>query len=123
MATLRNTWLPATNLNATLTSSDPSVQITDNAGAFGVLSSGQSASNTANPFGVTLAGNTPYSRNLAFTLNLSGAGGYTASVPLVVQVRSSIQEVEGRISVATSRGRRTKSTSLPTTFASWQVRR
>ncbi len=31
VATLRNTWLPATNLNATLTSSDPSVQITDDA--------------------------------------------------------------------------------------------
>ncbi len=46
---------------------------------------------------MTLAGNTPYSRNLAFTLNLSGAGGYTASVPLVVQVRSSIQNVQGTI--------------------------
>ncbi len=39
---------------------------------------------------MTLAGNTPYSRNLAFTLNLTGSGGFAASVPLVVQVRSSV---------------------------------
>ncbi len=90
VATLRNTWLPASDLNATLTSADPYVQITDAAGSFGALPSGQSASNSGNPFGVTLAGNTPYSRNLAFTLNLSGSGGFAASVPLVVQVRSSI---------------------------------
>ncbi len=98
VVTLRNTWLPASNLNATLTSADPYVSITDAAGAFGALPSGQTGSNAGDPFAVTLAGNTPYSRNLAFTLNLSGSGGFAASVPLVVQVRSSIQNVQGTIS-------------------------
>lgn len=98
VVTLKNTWLPASNLNATLTSADPYVSIPDAAGAFGSLPSGQTGSNSADPFGVTLAGNTPYSRNLAFTLNLTGSGGFAASVPLAVQVRSSIQNVQGTIS-------------------------
>lgn len=90
VVTLENTWLPASNLVATLSSSDPYVQIADASGAYGSLPGGQSASNAADPFSITLAGNTPYNRTLAFTLNLSGSGGYATSIPLNIQVRSSV---------------------------------
>ena len=88
--TLRNLWMPAQNLQATLTSSDPYVTISDAAGAFGSIDSGKVGSNSADPFGVTVANNAPYNHPLALTLSLSG-DGYSFSLPFTLSVRSGVE--------------------------------
>ena len=88
---LQNQWLPAQNLWGTLSSSDPNVSITDAAGAFGDIAPGQSSSNAADPFAVSVSAGAPYNAQLSFTLNLSGDGGYSLAVPFNIQVRSSVE--------------------------------
>ncbi len=88
--TLRNLWMPTFNLQATLTSSDPYVTISDAAGALGSIDSGKLGSNSADPFGVTVANNAPYNHPLALTLSLSG-DGYSFSLPFTLSVRSAVE--------------------------------
>lgn len=94
---LRNLWLPAQGLQGVLSSSDPYVSITDNAGSFGDIAPGQLGGNSGDPFGVTIAGSAPYNRVLAFSLTLSGAGGYSLVVPFNVQVRSAVETLGNTI--------------------------
>jgi len=94
---VRNLWLPGQSLQGTLSSSDAYVSITDNAGAFGDIAPGQVGSNSGDPFGVTVAGSAPYNHALQFTLNLSGAGGYSLVVPFSIRVRSAIETLGNTI--------------------------
>jgi subtilisin family serine protease len=94
---VRNLWLLGQNLQGTLTSSDPYVTITAAEGAFGDIAPGQLGSNSGAPFGVTVAAGAPYNHPLQFTLNLSGAGGYSLAVPFAVQVRSSVETLGNTI--------------------------
>ncbi len=95
---LRNLWLLADDLQGTLTSSDPYVaSIGDASGAFGDIAPGQVGSNSGDPFGVTVAAGAPYNQQLQFTLNLSGAGGYSLAVPFTVQVRSGVETLGNTI--------------------------
>lgn len=91
MLTLRNLWMPAQNLQATLTSTDPYVTISDAVSAFGSIDSGKLGSNSAEPFGITIAINTPYNHPLALTLLLTGDNGYTHSLPFTLPVRSAVE--------------------------------
>lgn len=94
---VRNLWLPGQSLQGTLASSDPYGSITDNAGAFGDIAPGQLGSNSGDPFVVTVAGSAPYNHALQFTLNLSGAGGYSLAVPFSIQVRSAVETLGNTI--------------------------
>ncbi|HRA66224.1 MAG TPA: S8 family serine peptidase, partial [Caldilinea sp.] len=95
--TVRNLWLPGQSLQGTLASSDAYVSITDSAGAFGDIAPGQVGGNSGDAFGVTVAAGAPYNHALQFTLNLSGAGGYSLAVPFSVQVRSAIETLGNTI--------------------------
>lgn len=91
--TLYNVWLPARGVAATLSDSDPYVSVSDSSGSFGDLNTGQSAANGGDPFAITLQSNTPYNREILFTLSLSGDGGYELTIPFSLIVRSGIEEI------------------------------
>ncbi len=89
--TLRNTWKPAQSLTGTVSESDGFVTVTDASGAFGNIDPGQTGSNATDTFGISLANNTPYNHPILFTLNLSGANGYSLSLPFTLTVRSGLE--------------------------------
>jgi subtilisin family serine protease len=95
--TLLNTWRPAHNVNGLLTTSDPYTTIPDPNGAFGNINTGQYAANGGDIFRVSLASNTPYSRNIYFSLRLTGDDGYLLDIPLSLQVRSGTENVSGTL--------------------------
>ncbi|MFM7172644.1 MAG: S8 family serine peptidase, partial [Caldilinea sp.] len=99
---VRNLWLSGQNLQGMLTSSDPYVTLTDTSGAFGDIAPGQLGSNSGDPFGVTISDSAPYNYVFSFTLNLSGAGGYSLAVPFTAQVRSAVETLGNTIYSANS---------------------
>ena len=93
--TLQNEWLPARNVIATLSESDAYASITDAGGVFGDLNTGQSASNSSDPFRITLLSNTPYNHPIPFKVQLSASDGYSLNLDFTLSVRSGIEQVPG----------------------------
>jgi subtilisin family serine protease len=89
--TLRNIWMPGQSLVGSVTTTDPYVTIGDPQGVFGDMGPGETTQNSSDPFGVTLQPNTPYNRLLPLTLTLTGANGYTTTVPFMLQVRTAVE--------------------------------
>ena len=67
----------ATNVAATLSTTDSYITINDNSGTYGDILSGSTADNTADPYNVTAAPGTPNGHVVEFYLNISADGGYT----------------------------------------------
>jgi len=91
--TLNNTWQPARSLSGILSTADSFISISDPNGSFGNLNTGQSGSNSGDPFAITLQSSTPYNHPIHFTLNLSGDDGYALSLSFTLNVRSGIEEI------------------------------
>lgn len=93
--TLENSWLPARALTGILSESDAYVTVSDASGAFGDINTGQSGANSADPFRISLAANTPYNHPISFHLQLSGTDGYTFSLDFTLTVRSGVENIPG----------------------------
>lgn len=75
--TLSNLGEDALNVAATLSSTHPSVTITDNLGSFGTIVNGGSGTNGTNVFVAEIALDTPLETTIDFTLNVTADSGYT----------------------------------------------
>jgi subtilisin family serine protease len=95
VVTLQNAWGPASALAGTLSTSDPYATVEDGAGGFGNAGAGGTVANAADPFQVKLAADTPYAREILFTLGLSGVGGYDSELALIVTVHSGYEHLPG----------------------------
>jgi len=84
-----NDWADATNVQATLTSSDPYVTIVDGAASFGDIATYASGTNTS-PFQFSVSGSAPYNHAMDFTLQITANGGYATNVNLTLTTASSV---------------------------------
>jgi parallel beta-helix repeat protein len=80
---LGNLWGPASNVQANLTSSSPYVTINTGTAVYGSVATYATAA-SATPFRFTVSGAAPYGHDLAFNVQVTAAGGYTANLPLTV---------------------------------------
>jgi len=94
--TLYNNWADATNVQATLISSDPYVTITDNSSIYEDIATNESGTNTT-PYRFTVSADAPHAYEITFTLEVTSDGGYTTSIPFKVMTASGIQYVSGVI--------------------------
>jgi hypothetical protein len=86
IATLTNYWKPATNVLGTLTTSDPTITITDANGSFGNISTDAFADNASDPFSFSV--NSGVDAHFAeFYLDItSDAGSYTATDTITLMI-------------------------------------
>lgn len=95
--TLYNDWVDASNVQATLTSSDPNVTILEGSTSFGdILTYGSGTNNT--PFRFTVDNAAPYNHDIEFLLNLTTESGYSSSISCIVTTSSGTEYVSGLIS-------------------------
>ncbi len=88
---LTSLWGDATNVTATLATSDPYATVTDNQGTFGTVQAYTTTANSADPFGFSLGSGTPYNHPIPFTLTLSATGDngpYNVTLPFTVTSES-----------------------------------
>ena len=72
--TLRNEWLNATGVTATLSTSDSYITVTDTSASFGTISGGTEATNSSDPFKFSIASKAsgcPSKHRIEFTLSIS----------------------------------------------------
>lgn len=100
--TLLNTWLPARSVVGTLSTSTAGVTIPDNGGTFGDINTGESKINSTDTFSVAVGNSLSYGQIVTFTLNLSGADGYSLNVPFTLQVRSGVVTWPGNATIITN---------------------
>lgn len=98
--TLLNDWADATNVQATLNSSDPYVTIVNGTAVYGDIATYDTATNQT-PLRITVSGSAPYAHDLALTLNVTADGGYATAVPITITTASSTEYVSGLIATNT----------------------
>jgi beta propeller repeat protein len=74
---LKNCWLPAQGISATLSSNDPYIAITQNHADFGSAQSGETVNNQANPFSVSISPAMPFEHLIQLSLTISDDQGYS----------------------------------------------
>ncbi len=99
--TLFNDWADATDVQATLSSSDPYVTIVGGTAVYGDIATYDSVTNQSS-FRITVSGAAPYAYDLALTLNVTADGGYTTAVPITITTASGIEYVSGPITTNTT---------------------
>lgn len=99
--TLSNEWQNATNVQATLTTTSPDVNIINGTSTYGTIATYDEVSNTT-PFQISISAAAPYATDLSFQLALVGDDGYTATIPVTVTTASGIESVSGIISANTT---------------------
>ncbi len=99
--TIANEWADATNVHATLSSSDGYVTIVNNTTSYGDIDTFDSTANQT-PFQVTISDAAPYAHDLVFNLTVTADGGYVTAVPFTITTASGIEQVSGLISVNTT---------------------
>ncbi|NLF00135.1 MAG: hypothetical protein GX601_04070, partial [Anaerolineales bacterium] len=97
---LRNDWLDATSVTATLSTADAGVTITKPSAGFGAIPSGGSVANAGDPFQVTIAAGA-YGRAITFGLSLV-ADGKTSNVSFTVNTESVVATLPATISTDTT---------------------
>jgi hypothetical protein len=98
LVTLSNSWLDATGVQGTLSTSDPSVNVTTSSASFGDISSGSTGIDSP-IFGFHVASSAGYDHPTAFNLHVSANNGsYVADLPLNLTTNSSDNNVSGTIS-------------------------
>jgi hypothetical protein len=83
---LQNNGGPATNLTATLSSTNAYCSVTQSNWAPGSVAAGAIVSNQAAPYAVTISPSAPQGASLPFKLTLSGGWGYTTNLSFTVSV-------------------------------------
>jgi subtilisin family serine protease len=71
---LHNDWTSASDVVATLTSSNPNLRIDDGIASFGDIASGETRSNESNPFELRLSRSIPVGSTVDFDLRVESAG-------------------------------------------------
>lgn len=100
--TIRNDWADAANVQGTLATTDPHVTIDSGAATFGTLASGETATNVASPFQMTIASSAGYNHPIPLSLTLTTSGTYSVTLPFTVTTRSSVEPVAGTIAADTT---------------------
>jgi hypothetical protein len=80
--------MTATTVAGTISSSDPYLTISDASGSWPDVPFGAPQTNTADPFVVTVAADTPAGRLISVSLALTAAGGYTKTLTVGIPVGS-----------------------------------
>jgi subtilisin family serine protease len=94
---LFNDWLGATNVQATLSTSDPNATIIDGTVPYGDIATYESSAGTESfRFGLTSLA--PHAHDIPFTLDVTADGGYTATVAFTVTTAIPTRRVSGDIS-------------------------
>jgi len=96
--TLRNDWLGAASVTATLSSADGAVSIGKPGASYGAIASGTAASNSTDAFQVTVAAGN-YGRTIAFNLHVL-ADGTARDIPLSIATESTVVSVSGTIAAS-----------------------
>lgn len=100
VVTLHNDWADATNVQATLSTTDSYVTITSAAALYGNIPAYESRSNVT-PFRLSVNSSAPYGQGMAFSLTVTANGGYTTIIPLTIPVSPGITYVHGTLTSQT----------------------
>jgi subtilisin family serine protease len=90
--TLANTWADASGVIGVLTTTNTYVTLVNDTATFGSIPGDADRANAV-PFTVTLALTTPFNSPLPFVLQVSAAGGYSATLPFTITTASSLQNL------------------------------
>ena len=98
--TLYNDWADATNVQATLSESDPYVTVVNATASYGSIAAYESGTN-ATSFRFSVSGSAPYAHDISFTLNVTADGGYAVNIPLTIPTSPGITYVHGTLTTQT----------------------
>ncbi|MBI2569278.1 MAG: S8 family serine peptidase [Candidatus Schekmanbacteria bacterium] len=79
------------NVSGTLSTAAPGVSLSDSAGTWGDMSSGVSVANASDPFVLTVASPAQAGDTLSFTVQLSGDGGFAATLAFALTVDGGVE--------------------------------
>jgi subtilisin family serine protease len=99
--TLHNEWTDATDVQATLNTSDPYVAIITKTVPYDNIATYESGAN-GTPYCFSVSGSAPYAHYIPFTLTVTADGSYTTTVGFTVTTTSGIEHVSGAISSDTT---------------------
>jgi subtilisin family serine protease/sugar lactone lactonase YvrE len=97
---LYNDWGDASNVQATLTTTDTYATVIEPTASYGSIPAYDSSVGLA-PFRFSVASSAPYGHDIPFTLSVSADEGYGTEIPLVVTTASGITYVHGTLSTQT----------------------
>lgn len=100
VVTLQNDWADATNVQATLGTTDSYVTITSAAAFYGDIPAYESRSNVT-PFRFSVNSSAPYGHGMVLSLAVTANGGYTAIIPLTIPTSPGITYVHGTLTSQT----------------------
>ncbi|RLC71317.1 MAG: hypothetical protein DRJ03_30330 [Chloroflexi bacterium] len=98
---LFNQWADATNVQATLSTSDSYVTMVNATASYGSIAAYESETN-ATSFRFSVSDAAPYAHDIPFTLNVTADGGYATTMAFTVTTASGIEYVSGVISSDTT---------------------
>jgi len=98
--TLYNDWADATNVQATLSTTDTHVTIITGTASYGNISAFESETN-ATPFRFSVSSSAPYAHDISFTLDVTADAGYTVTIPLTIPTSPGITYVHGTLTTQT----------------------
>jgi len=98
--TLTNEWADATNVQATLSTSDPYVTMVNATASYGSVGAYASGTNGTS-FRFSVSGSAPYAHDISFTLNVTADGGYAVNIPLTIPTSPGITYVHGTLTMQT----------------------
>lgn len=97
---LRNDWGDASNVQATLSTTDTYATVVEPTASYGSILAYDSTVGTA-PFVFSVSSSAPHGHDIAFTLSTTADGGYATEIPLIVTTASGITYVHGTLSTQT----------------------
>lgn len=98
--TLYNDWADATNVQATLSTTDTLVTILAGTVSYRDIAAYESGAN-ATPFRFSVSSSAPYAHDIPFTLNVTATGGYEVDIPLTIPTSPGIIYVHGTLTTQT----------------------
>jgi subtilisin family serine protease len=98
--TLFNDWAEATNVQATLTTTDPYVTVVSATASYGSIAASESGTNGTS-FRFSVSSSAPYAYDISFTLNVTADGGYSVNIPLTIPTSPGITYAHGTLTTQT----------------------
>jgi len=120
VVTLSNDWADATNVQATLSSSDAYVTLVQATSSYGAIAAYGSGAN-ATPFRFSVSGSAPPEHDMLFNLHVTADGGYSADIPLTIPTSAGITYAEATITTRTWTSDRTYVINKETGIAAGEV--
>jgi subtilisin family serine protease len=97
---LYNDWADATNVQATLNTTDTYVTILAGTASYGTIQVYKRGTN-ATPFRFSVSSSAPYAHDIPFTLTVTADGGYAVDIPIVIPTSPGIIYVHGTLTTQT----------------------